>query len=148
TEMKKYALAILVAVVLTACINRKVSETADWSRSIPPAALLPSTVVADEQSLRFVQKRIKDDPDDFIAQKKLAAWHLQHLRETGDLASLEIAMNAALASLATLPAEHNIGGFALLAQAEFTAHEFAASRQHAERLVELEPGKGYPFEIL
>ena len=48
----------------------------------------------------------------------------------------------------TLPAEHNTGALALLAQAEFTAHEFTASRDHAERLIELEPGKGYPFEIL
>jgi tetratricopeptide (TPR) repeat protein len=146
--MKQNAMIILVAVLLAACTNRKVSQTSDSALSIPPAALLPSTAVAEEQTLRFVQKKIKDDPDDFIAQNKLAAWHLQHLRETGDLASLEIAMNAAQASLAALPAEHNTGGLALLAQAEFTAHEFAASRQHAERLVELEPGKGYPFEIL
>ena len=57
-------------------------------------------------------------------------------------------MKAARASLATLPAEHNTGGLNLLAQAEFTAHEFVAARDHAVRLVELEPGKGYPFQIL
>src|SRR5262249_4038873 len=96
----------------------------------------------------FLQRKIMEDPDDFIAQNKLARWHLQHVRETGDLTSLEIATRAAQASLATLPAEHNTGALALLAQAEYTAHEFATSREHAERLIELEPGKGYPFEIL
>ena len=48
-------------------------------------------------------------------------------------------MKAARASLATLPAEHNTGGLNLLAQAEFTAHEFVAARDHAERFQLLNP---------
>src|SRR2546425_3072294 len=134
--------------LLLGCTNRQFPRTEDSTLSVPPAVLLPSTAATDAQTLRFLQDRIKADPDDFIAQNKLAAWHLQRVRETGDLASLEIAMKAALASLATLPAEHNTGALTLLAQAEFTAHDFIASRKHAERLIELEPGKGYPFEIL
>ena len=134
--------------LLLGCTNRQFPRTEDSTLSVPPAVLLPSTAAPDAQTLRFLQDRIKADPDDFIAQNKLAAWHLQRVRETGDLASLEIAMKAALASLATLPAEHNTGALTLLAQAEFTAHDFIASRKHAERLIELEPGKGYPFEIL
>src|SRR5437879_1207901 len=134
--------------LLLGCTNRQFPRTEDSTLSVPPAVLLPSAAATDAQTLRFLQDRIKADPDDFIAQNKLAAWHLQRVRETGDLASLEIAMKAALASLATLPAEHNTGALTLLAQAEFTAHDFIASRKHAERLIELEPGKGYPFEIL
>jgi len=130
------------------CTNRKSSSTEDSTFSVPPAAPLPSTATSDAQTLRFLQDRIKVDPDDFIAQNKFAAWHLQRVRETGDLASLEIAMKAGQASLATQPPEHNTGALTLLAQAEFTAHDFVASRNHAERLIELEPGKGYPFEIL
>src|SRR5438093_719014 len=133
--------------LLVGCTNRKnPAEEADVS--VPASAPLPSTTQADQQTLRFLQNKIREDADDFIAQNKLAAWHLQHLRETGDLSSLEIATKAAQNSLATLPAEHNTGALALLAQAEFTAHNFVASRDHAERLIELEPGKGYPFEIL
>ena len=142
------AAAALWFLLLPGCTNRKVSPTEEPESQLPPAAPLPSTANSDAQTLRFLQDKIKADPDDFIAQNKLAAWHLQRLRETGDLASLEIAMKAARASLATLPAEHNTGALTLLAQAEFTAHEFAASRDHAERLIQLEPGKGYPFEIL
>src|SRR5437773_5317469 len=133
--------------LMVGCTNRP-SPTEASTLSVPPAVLLPSTAHTDEQTLRFLQNKIKEDRDDFIAQNKLAGWHLQRVRETGDLASLEIAMKAARASLATLPAEHNTGALTLLAQAEFTAHEFVAARDHAERLIELEPGKGYPFQIL
>src|SRR5947209_7186695 len=93
--------------LLLGCTNRQFPRTEDSTLSVPPAVLLRSTAATDAQTLRFLQDRIKADPDDFIAQNKLAAWHLQRVRETGDLASLEIAMKAALASLATLPAEHN-----------------------------------------
>ncbi|PYS01702.1 MAG: hypothetical protein DMG12_15075 [Acidobacteria bacterium] len=133
--------------LMVGCTNRP-SPTEASTLSVPPAVLLPSTAHTDEQTLRFLQNKIKEDRDDFIAQNKLAGWHLQRVRETGDLASLEIAMKAARASLATLPAEHNTGALTLLAQAEFTAHEFVAARDHAERLIELETGKGYPFQIL
>jgi len=143
---RKLAAAGLSVWLMAGCTNGTPSP--DPALSVPPVVPLPSTAAADEQTLRFLQNRIKEDPDDFIAQNKFAAWHLQRVRETGDLASLEIAMKAARASLATLPAEHNTGGLNLLAQAEFTAHEFVAARDHAVRLVELEPGKGYPFQIL
>ena len=149
-QMKSNRYFVVVTFILTlvtGCTG-KLSIADESKLSIPSAALLPSTAAADAQTLHFLQRKIMEDPDDFIAQNKLAGWHLQHVRETGDLASLEIAMRAAQASLATLPAEHNTGALALLAQAEFTAHEFTASRDHAERLIELEPGKGYPFEIL
>src|SRR5438046_7635856 len=143
---RQLAAAGLSVWLMAGCTNGTPSP--DPARPVPPVVPLPATAAADEQTLRFLQIRIKEDPDDFIAQNKFAAWHLQRVRETGDLASLEIAMKAARASLATLPAEHNTGALTLLAQAEFTAHEFVAARDHAERLIELEPGKGYPFQIL
>ena len=148
--MRKNRRCIPVALcfcLMLGCSNRRSATSDDSTLSVPPAEPLPSTADTDAQTLRFLQKKIREDADDFIAQNKLAAWHLQHVRETGDLASLEIALKAARASLATLSDEHNTGGLNLLAQAEFTAHEFAAARQHAERLIELEPGKGYPFQI-
>src|SRR5438552_10242172 len=134
--------------LMVGCTKGTPSPTEDSTLSVPPAVPLPSTAHADEQVLRFLQNKIKEDPDDFIAQNKLAGWHLQRVRETGDLASLEIALKAARASLATLPAEHNTGALTLLAQPEFTAHEFVTARDHAERLVDLEPGKGYAFQCL
>src|SRR5256885_10178715 len=141
-----WSLAFLLSfLLLVSCSNR---TTASQDGVVPPATLLPSTINTDRLTLSFLENRIKEDPDDFIAQNKLAAWHLQRLRETGDLGSLEIALKAARSSLATIPAERNTAGLNILAQAEFATHEFTAARQHAERLVELEPGKGYPFQIL
>jgi tetratricopeptide (TPR) repeat protein len=50
--------------------------------------------------------------------------------------------------LATLPAERNREALNLLAQAEFAGHEFDAARGHAQVLVQLEPDKAYPYQIL
>src|ERR1043166_1549336 len=144
-EHHRYLAFLLNFLLLVSCSNR---TTVSQEEVVPPATPLSSTLNTDRLTLSFLENRLKEDPDDFIAQNKLAAWHLQRLRETGDLSSLEIALKAARSSLATIPAERNTGGLNLLAQAEFSAHEFAAARQHAERLVELEPGKGYPFQIL
>src|SRR5881397_1426273 len=90
---RKLAAAGLSVWLMAGCTNRTPSP--DPALSVPPVVPLPSTAAADEQTLRFLQNRIKEDPDDFIAQNKFAAWHLQRVRETGDLASLEIAMKAA-----------------------------------------------------
>src|SRR5438093_10088324 len=129
--------------LLLGCTNRQFLRTEDSTLSVPPAVLLPSTAATDAPALRFLQDKIKADPDDFIAQHKLAAWHLQRVRETGDLASLEIAMKAARASLATLPAEHNTGVVNFLAQAAITAQAIVAQRAYPVRLVRLEPCQRY-----
>src|SRR5712692_1545913 len=115
---------------------------------LPPAVLLPSDATVVEGSIRFLENRVKHDPADFIAYNKLAGLYLQRVRETGDLTYLNLASRAAHASLATLPPEQNTGGLTALAQVEYAGHDFVAARDHARRLTELEPGKGYPFQIL
>src|SRR5712692_1997649 len=116
--------------------------------SIPPAVLLPSDAAATEGTVRFLERRVKKDPEDFIALNKLAGLYLQRVRETGDVTYLNLASRAVHASLATLPAEKNTGGLAAKAQVEYASHDFVAARDHARLLTELEPGKGYPFQIL
>src|SRR5262249_20241604 len=115
---------------------------------LPPARLLPSDRPEAEQSIRYLERRAKDDPDDFIARNKLATYYLQLVRETGDLAYLDLASRAARSSLATLPAEQNTGGLAAITQVELTSHEFAAARDYALRLSELESDKSYPQQML
>ncbi len=95
-----------------------------------------------------LEERVKHDPEDFIAFNKLAGYYLQRLRETGDLKYLELTTRAAHASLRILPAENNVGALSALAQAEFAAHDFRAARDHALQLVEMEPRKSYPYQIL
>jgi len=115
---------------------------------VPAAELLPADAAAEQETIRFLEDRIKRDPEDFIALNKLAGQYLQRIRETGDVTYLDLAAKAAHASLATLPPEQNSGGFTALAQVEYSSHDFAAARDHAQQLTKLEPNKGYPYQIL
>src|SRR5262249_9228818 len=85
---------------------------------LPPARLLPSDRPEAEQSIRYLERRAKDDPDDFIARNKLATYYLQLVRETGDLAYLNLASRAAQSSLNTIAAEHNNGRVCVATQLE------------------------------
>ena len=141
----KLASLILVSIVLAACSRAPLSAN---STVVPSAKLLPSEANVEEQTIRFLEDRIKRDPEDFIAHNKLAGQYLQRVRETGDVTYLNLAARAAHASLATLPPEQNTGGLTALAQVEYASHEFAAARDHALQLSKLEPNKSYPYQTL
>jgi tetratricopeptide (TPR) repeat protein len=47
-----------------------------------------------------------------------------------------------------LPPEQNVGGLTASAQVEYASHDFAAARDHALKLTQLEPQKGYTYQIL
>jgi len=127
---------------------------ATWGASAAPEFTLPVAVpiVADDrgasQAIRFLEGRVREDPENFHAYNKLAGAYLQRLRDTGNVQFLELTFRAARASLASVPAEQNVGGLAALAQAEHAAHDFAAARDHALQLVQLDPAKSYPYELL
>src|SRR5215470_3972807 len=111
----------------------------------PAARPVPAGADGSEQAIRFLEDRVKRDPDDFIALNKLTGYYLLRLRETGSATWLDLAARAARSSLKAIPAEQNAGGLSLLAQVEFSAHDFASARNHAEQLTRLEPRKAYPF---
>ncbi len=146
----KFALFLFLAsaALLSSACGSPSAATESEFVSLPPAAPLASDEKASEQALRFLEERVKSDPEDFSASGKLAGLYLQRLRETDDAAQLDLAFRAARASLRSVPDVRNAGGLAALAQAEFAAHEFAAARDHAVRLIELEPRKSYPQGIL
>lgn len=137
---------ILLALILGACRSSRAALTAN--PAAVPVKLLPSDADVEQQTIRFLEDRIKRDPEDFIAANKLAGQYLQRVRETGDVTYLNLALKAARASLSTLPAEQNTGGLTALAQAEYASHEFAAARDHALQLTKLEPNKSYCYQIL
>lgn len=112
----------------------------------PPPALLPER--DDLKIIRELEGRLKRDPEDFIAANKLVGHYLQRLRETGDLTYVTLASKTAKSSLDTLPGDRNPGGLAALAQAEFAGHEFTAARDHALKLIEIDPSKPGGFQIL
>jgi tetratricopeptide (TPR) repeat protein len=148
----KNRIALLILILCTALFSGACSRFSSHSdTSVPPvpaATTIPADGGASESTIRFLEDRIKKDPDDFIAYNKLAGYYLQRVRETGDLNYLELAQRAAKTSLGVLPAEQNIGGLAALAQSEFASHEFAAARDHAQQLTRLDPKKSYPFHLL
>lgn len=125
--------------------SSRATTTADVS---PTAQPLVSDNAATEKTIRFLEDRVRRDPEDFSANNKLAGYYLQHLRETGDVAYLDLVFRAAHASLNSVPEVRNTGGVTALAQAELASHDFAHAREHALRLIELDPGKTYPYGIL
>jgi tetratricopeptide (TPR) repeat protein len=122
------------------------------TRPAPAPATTTAPLAADtspsDSAIRFLEARVHEDPDDFVAYNKLCGYYLQRQRETGDVQYLDLALRAARASLAAIPAAQNPGGLTALARAEFTAHDFAAARDDATHLTQLDPNKGYAYELL
>lgn len=123
-------------------------ESATPPAALPAVAAMPSAADASESAIRFLEARVKNDPDDFIAHNKLTGYYLLRLRETGNLQWLALSTRAAQASLQAIPAAQNPGGLAGLIQAEFAAHDFVAARDHARELTQIETRQGYPYQLL
>ncbi len=143
----KFALFVLLmcaSLLASACGGVQSATSNSASVAVPPAKPISSDENITEKTIRFLEDRVKRDPEDFSANNKLAGQYLQQLRETGNAQYLDLAFRAARTSLASVPEVRNPGGLAALAQAEFAAHDFANARDHAIRLTELEPGKSYP----
>lgn len=142
--------------LLTICLVAVTAALAACSHTAPPAA--PATVPAatplapdaesSDTAIRFLERKAKDDPLDFVVRNQLVGRYLQRLRETGNLDYLRLAAQAAKESLASVGPEGNVGGLAALAQVEFASHEFASARDHAKQLLEYDPGKLYPYILL
>jgi len=149
-ELKIKLLMTLLLAAMTVIANGcgiTSSSTAKETVAAPPATATAATTEATESAIRFLEDRVRRDPDDFIAYNKLAAYYLQRQRETGSVNYLTLATKAAHASLTAMPSEQNVGGLAALATAEFAAHEFVAARDHAAQLIALERKKSYPYEM-
>lgn len=150
TKLLKGWAFLLVAFCLQGCGAAFSSRAAhdNTAASLPAAAALTAESDARGQAVRWLEARVKADPDDIVAQNKLGGYYLEHLRETGNLTYLDLAARVAQASLKAVPAEVNRGGLSLLAQTAFASHHFAEARQHAEHLAQLESGKPYLYQLL
>jgi len=102
-------------------------------------AALPLVGGAADTSLAFLEARARQDPLDFTAHNRLSALYIKYLRETGDLAYLQRAEQAARASLAAVPAPPNVGGLAALAVSEFENHHFSEALVLAEQAYRTDP---------
>ncbi len=152
----KFILALATAcglwLMTTACGGTWSSgaHPASSSTSARPAAPLPpgANESSDEAMVRFLEERVKQDPEDFSALNKLAGLYLRRVRETGNVEYLDLARRAARASLKSVPEISNASGLAALTEIEFSSHEFESARDHANRLIELDPSKAYPYGML
>ncbi|HWQ32014.1 MAG TPA: tetratricopeptide repeat protein [Blastocatellia bacterium] len=146
---------LLTLTPLTACgvlsAERNVPVT-KAAVKIPPARAIPENSDAGEAAIRFLENRVKGDPDDIVAHNRLGGYYLQRLRETGNVTWLELATRTAQASLRAVPAEQNPGGLALLAQTEFAAHNFNAARDAATQLLSIrhwqDANRSFPHQML
>jgi tetratricopeptide (TPR) repeat protein len=132
---------ILVAFVLLLAVLAKHPYAQLIQQAVPSAGLFrTSDTLEAEMRIRFLEDRIKHDPEDFVSYNSLASSYLQRLRETGDLQLLTFASRAAQKSLEIVPVVRNPGGLAALAQTEIAGHEFVSARDHALQLTGLSSG--------
>ena len=94
---------------------------------------------ADSPVLRFLEQRVSSDPLDNVALNRLSAACITQMRETGDLAFLDRALQSARASLKAVPAAQNVGGLSVLAVAEFESHHFREALALARQAYAIDP---------
>lgn len=140
-------LALTIALTTGACQQSAPAENTTVAE-LPPAAPIESDEAATDGAIRFLEDKARDDPHDIVARNKLVGYYLRKLRETGSVTFLDLAGRAARESLASVPAELNVGGLAALAHVEFASHEFESARQHAEQWRTYEPDKVAPLLML
>jgi tetratricopeptide (TPR) repeat protein len=144
-----WAAFVFAALSNSGCRNGLSSAPSNSSSvTVPAASPVPAGADGSEQAIRFLEERVKRDPDDFIALNKLTGYYLSRLRETGSATWLDLAARSARNSLKAIPAEQNLGGLSMLAQVEIASHDFASARDHAEQLAQLDSRKGYPYLLL
>ena len=115
-------------------------------KSTPANSPLPEP--KPDRVQRFLEDRVRTDPDDITAQNRLADIYLQRLREHGDYEWLRRAQEAARRSLASVPAEQNATGLYMQARVQYESHHFAAARDLALKLTKMEPAKTRGFAVL
>jgi tetratricopeptide (TPR) repeat protein len=114
------------------------------------SAPLPIASAGDDPAgvLNFLEERVRKDPDDIVAQNRLADVYLHRLRETGGYQWLQRARAAAQRSLAAVPAEQNAEGLVGMIRVEHESHHFVTARDLACELTKIEPNKHRSFALL
>ena len=136
-----------VSFLVNSCTNNDSSVKNQSLSSFSPTTLAEDTNT-EEETIRFLEDRVKRDPDDMICYNMLGERYLKRLRETGNLTYLSLAEKAANESIRVLPPERNITGLSLLAVTKYSSHEFTVARDQAEKLITLQPDQIYSYQVL
>ena len=143
-------LALLTIMASAGCSRKAVAPRS--SAGISPAASEQNSPVKGNETtmvaVRFLEDRVRNDPDDLVALNKLAGYYLQLHRETDDVKYLKLSLRSAQASLNVLPIDQNLGGLTALALAEFETHNFTGARDHAKELTEYKPQSSFGYQLL
>ncbi len=107
-----------------------------------------SLTVELARGIAFLEKRLASDPDDSPAANQLAERLLRRAAWTGSLDDLRRADSVVAQSLRSVPAEQNHAALALAARVAMTMHRFSEAKKHAEKLLELQPKKAQPHQLL
>jgi tetratricopeptide (TPR) repeat protein len=92
-------------------------------------------------SIAFLESRVQRDALDFVAWNRLADLYLRSARISGDTRFLAKAARAAEASVKSVSGSFNTGGLGMRGRVELATHRFAAARDTAKELQELQPQK-------
>lgn len=140
--MKKnllFCLILLTVLIFGACGGWWDRPKSFTPPPLPAATPLPSNDDAMESAIRFLEDRVKDNPSDFMAYNMLATRYLSRMRQTSNMNYLDLASRAIKASFEIAPKEYNKGAISALAEIEFTSHNFASAKEHAETLIKMDP---------
>jgi hypothetical protein len=135
----------------TACHRRPApiaSSEVTNNQPLPVSATPLRGAETSMTAVRFLEDRVKNDPDDLVALNKLANYYLQLYRETYDVKYLSLALRSAHSSLQILGADQNLGGLDALAQAEYATHDFRSARDLGKELTEYQPQKTAGYLVM
>lgn len=135
-------------IIVSSDPSARAASPAPISRAATQAIATPSAPDHDDQVIHFLEDRVHRDGDDITALNRLSGAYLRRFRRSGDDHDLTLAADSAAQSLRAVPAAENSAGLAARARATFALHGFAAACDMGLQLVELEPAKRYPLEIL
>ncbi|MBK7993669.1 MAG: tetratricopeptide repeat protein [Blastocatellia bacterium] len=136
---KNFLFILLFCLIFSAACGGFPTKSETSTPVLPPATPLPSEDEAIESAIRFLEDKVKKNPNDFFAYNMLASRYLTRMRQTANMNYLELASRAVKASLAIAPKEFNKAALSALADIEFTTHEFIAARDNAKLLMKMDP---------
>ena len=117
-------------------------------QSIAATLLFLSLQLPAQEGLRFLEKRIAEDPDDFVAQTQYGSRCLDELRDTGRMEWLARAGAAERAAFNGITPELNPGGVLLKGKVALACHRFADALAAARLYRELQPEKPASLRLL
>lgn len=97
-------------------------------------------------AVRFLERKVHDDPENFVAWNQLAGRYLTLLRDGENVERLTQAERAVEASLKAMP--QNPGGLAARAAVQSAGHRFVDALETAMQLEPLQPGEALPWQLI